>query len=148
MKPAPPVIRTLAIASSYGKIGEAHFSQIVGVVDVSPVENDGLLQKLLNRVKVRPAELVPFGDDEERVGAFEGIVVAPKITDAVAEDFLRLVHRLGVVRLNRGAGLEERFGDDDRRRVAHVVGSGLEREAPQREGFALERSEEHTLNSS
>src|ERR1051325_11255655 len=55
MKPAPPVIRTLAIASSYGKIGEAHFSQIVGVVDVSPVENDGLLQKLLNRVKVRPA---------------------------------------------------------------------------------------------
>src|SRR5215813_5283321 len=65
MNPAPPVMRTLAIPPSDRKIGKSHFSQIVGIVDIAPVENDRLFQQLLDRLEVRPAELVPFGDDDK-----------------------------------------------------------------------------------
>src|SRR5581483_1502348 len=138
MKPAPPVISTLAIAPSYGEVSKAHFAQIFRIVNIAPVENDGLLQQLLDEREVRAAEFVPFGHDKKRVGALEGVVIAAEIADAIAEDLFRFVHRFRVVRMDDGAGLQERFGDDDGRGVAHIVGARLERKAPQRESLAFE----------
>src|SRR3954469_7493389 len=103
-KPAPPVMRTLAIAPPYRKISKAHLTQIFGIVDISSVENNRLLQQLLDRRKVRTAELVPFRDDEQRVGALKRVVVAAEIGDTVAKYFFCLMHRLGVVRVHRRAG--------------------------------------------
>ena len=42
---------------------------------------------------------------------------------------LRVLHRLRVVRADRRAALLQALDDRDGRRVAHVVGLGLEREA-------------------
>ena len=47
----------------------------------------------------------------------------------------------GIVGLHLGALGEQRFDDRNRRRLAHVVGLGLERQPPHRDGLALERSE-------
>src|SRR5258706_16434924 len=104
MKPAPPVMRILAISPADGIIAEAELSQIVGVVDVPAVEDHGLFEQPPDGVEVGAAELVPLRDDDERVGALERVVVAPVVADAVAEDLFRLGHRLGVVRLDLRAG--------------------------------------------
>src|SRR5258706_3547959 len=104
MKPAPPVMRILAISPADGIIAEAELSQVVGVVDVPAVEDHGLFEQPPDGVEVGAAELVPLRDDDERVGALERVVVAPVVADAVAEDLFRLGHRLGVVRLDLRAG--------------------------------------------
>ena len=57
---------------------------------------------------------------------------------ASAERALRLGHRHRIVGDDRRAARGERRDDHARRRLAHVVGVGLEREAPQRERAAGE----------
>jgi hypothetical protein len=39
------------------------------LVDVAPVEDHWLFQQLLQMLEIRVAELVPFGNDEQGVGA-------------------------------------------------------------------------------
>src|SRR5690242_3924250 len=57
--------------SPYRVILQALRAQRRRVVEVAAVEHGGRLQRLLDRREVRAAELLPFGDDGERVGAFE-----------------------------------------------------------------------------
>src|SRR5437867_10974868 len=112
MKPAPPVTRMRAIADwlggAYdrapdGEVGEAVLAHDLGLVEVAAVEDDRAAEEPLHAREVRPAELVPLGHDEERVGAGEGLVVDAMVGDALAEDLARLVQRLGVVAGDGGA---------------------------------------------
>jgi hypothetical protein len=64
MKPAPPVIKYLAIASSYGIILKPELSDIRRIVEVPAIENDGVLEQLLDSQKVRSTELVPFSQNQ------------------------------------------------------------------------------------
>src|SRR5437764_6198221 len=103
MKPAPPVMRMRAISGgrpdSLGgahrrapdrEVGEAVLAHDLGLVEVAAVEDDRAAEEPLHAREVRPAELVPLGHDEERVGADEGLVVDAMAGDARAEDLARL----------------------------------------------------------
>src|SRR5437879_7998978 len=84
MKPAPPVMRMRAMASARPdrgaadrKVGEAVLAHDLGFVQVPAVEDDRLAEELLHAREVGAAELVPLGDDEQRVGVLERLVVHP-----------------------------------------------------------------------
>ena len=123
-----------------GEILDAAAAHQFRVVEVAPVEDHRVLQGLLDGREVRAAEFLPLGDDDQRIGVGEGTHRALGVFQArvVAEDALRLVHGDRVVGGDGGAGSEEVGDQLTARRFAHVVGIGLEGEAPEREVPALE----------
>ena len=66
-------------AAPIGIVGEAELAHLVRLVDVAAVEDHRLLHQRLHALEVRPAELVPLGDEQQRVGALERVVVAAVI---------------------------------------------------------------------
>src|SRR5512132_2288689 len=123
MKPAPPVIRYLAIISPDRIVSKAHFAQICRLVDVAAIENDRVGEQILDTAEIRTAELIPFGHDQQSGGAVERIVIAVRVLNAVAEYLARLFHRLGIESLHPGSSSEQGFDDVNRRRVAHIIGA-------------------------
>src|SRR5438105_3246124 len=121
MKPAPPVTKYLAIVPSNRIVGEAKFAQIGRIIDIAPVENHRMHHEFFYTVKIRPAKLVPFRQNEQRRGAVEGIVIAVSVLDPVTEHFSRLFHRFRIERLHPRARAHERLDYGDRRCVAHIV---------------------------
>ena len=90
--------------------------------------------------EVRLAELVPLGDDEQRVGALQRVVGVLGVVDLAALKIrCATVARFGIERAHLGAALEQALDDRNRRRLAHVVGARLEREPPHGDRLALER---------
>src|SRR5689334_3296799 len=149
MKPAPPVMRMRAIdvvpVSARGRggaadrqVGEAVLAHDLGLVEVPAVEDDGPPEEPLHAREVGTAELVPLRDDEQGVGVLERLVVGPVVRHAVAEVRARLGERLRVVDRELRAAREEALDDGDGRGLAHVVGAGLEGEAPDREAPAVQ----------
>src|SRR5512145_428422 len=86
IKPAPPVTRYLAIAASYGVVGKTQFAHIVRVVNVSAVEYHRLGQQVFHSFEVGAAKFVPLGQDEQRRGAMQRIIVPVSILDPVSEN--------------------------------------------------------------
>jgi hypothetical protein len=86
-------------------------------------------------VEVRAAELVPFGDDDEAVGAVQRIVAALAQGEAglVAIELRGGGPGCRVVGAHARAAREQQVHQRQARRLADVVGVGLEGEAPQRE---------------
>src|SRR6476646_6609798 len=120
MYPAPPVTRTVAPLPANGEIRES--------------ERAHLLSHLL---EIGLPELVPLGDNRERIRARERVVALLAELDAAVEDPLGDRAGLGVVRANFRAGRDQPFDDRNRGRLPHVVRARLERETPQRDGAAL-----------
>ena len=106
-----------------------------------PSKIDRRRHQLAHPGEVGFAELVPLGDDGQRVGAGQRVVTPRRQRHLVAEDLPRHVHRRGIERLDLRAGRQQPVDDDDGRRFAHVVGARLERQAPDGDRLALERAE-------
>src|ERR1043165_6314005 len=87
------------------------------------------------------AELVPFRSDHQRVGSgggFVGVVAELHILQMR----LCILHRLGVVGTHERSSLLQSVDERDRRRIAHVVGLGLERQPENRDGLAIQLTAE------
>src|SRR5690606_5525047 len=158
MNPAAPVTRTRISAGGGGgrKLAPAA-DRVIGdalplhprrIVEVAAVEDDGLPQPVADQVEIGGAEDLPFGHDHEGIRLAQGglLGAAEHQVLAVAVDPLGLLHRLGIIGLDARARLPERLHDDAGGRLAHVVGVGLEGEAPEREGPALEIVAEMTAD--
>src|SRR5580704_9314803 len=57
-----------------------------GIIQVAPVEDYRLLERSLDPMEIRMTKLVPFGQDDQRVGPRQCIVVGFVVADAIAED--------------------------------------------------------------
>src|SRR5882762_8200187 len=121
-------------------VGESQTTQFLRVVQVASIDDQGPLEKLLHPGEVRVAVLQPFGDDRECVGAGERVKPVAGIADAISKMMLRRLHRSRVVRLYPRAGREQLLDEHERRALAHVIGFGLERQAPDRDDPAAQRS--------
>ena len=53
---------------------DALFFEVVGVVEVSAVEDDGFFEFFGDEIEVGVAEFLPIGADDEGVGVIEDVV--------------------------------------------------------------------------
>ncbi len=145
MNPAAPVTRTRILRP--GRRGRGRWRNRRSLCGPCARDRRGCGRRrsrdrepLLDQVEIGRPEHLPFGEDCQRVGALERRLLgaAEREVVAVAVDALGLLHRLGVVGLDGGAGVPERLHQHAAGRLAHVVGVGLERQAPEREGLSFE----------
>src|SRR5713226_186981 len=146
MKPAPPVMRTLAIFPPDRIADKPQLAEFLGIVDVAAVKNDRIFQLLFDVLEIWPAKLIPFGDDQQRIRAPQRVVIPPGIVDPIAEELLRFLDGLGIIGLNSRPRLKQGFHHDNGGSVPHVVRARLEREPPDREGAAGKVRPEVTLD--
>src|SRR5438067_3587593 len=130
MNPAPPETTARGLFAANAAIRETETPQQGGVVDVAPVDDDGPAHQLLHTCHVELPELVPFGDEHERIRTSGHLVRVLPIFD-LRQQHLRALDRSRVVSPHLGAGGEQDARDVDARRLAHVVGVRLEGEAEQ-----------------
>src|ERR1700680_2456940 len=69
MKPAPPETTARALLAADASIGEAQAAHDRRVVDVSPVDHYRFAHRGLHTGEVQEAELVPPGDQHQRIGS-------------------------------------------------------------------------------
>src|SRR5438477_10664195 len=74
MKPAPPETTARGLFAANAAIGEPETSHQGGVVDVAPVDDDGSAHQLLHTRHVELPELVPLGDEHDRIRARRHLV--------------------------------------------------------------------------
>src|SRR3569832_1733005 len=86
--------RTL-LTPADGVIAEPFACQQRGIVQVTAIEDNGLLEQSLEMMEVRAAEEIPFCADLERIGAFHGLLrrLAEHVVAALAVEAMRLLHR-------------------------------------------------------
>src|SRR5215471_2927824 len=111
--------------------------QFLGAIYVAQINKHGLPHHALEALEVEGAKLLPFGDDDERVGAFGAGIGTVAECDA-CEHLPGLLHPDGIIGSHRRSHVHERGDQRDRWRFAHVVGVGLEGEAEHRDGLAAQ----------
>jgi len=111
-------------------------------IDIAQVDEDGLVEQGFHSCQVEAAELVPFGDDDEGVGALGGFVFVAAIGDGIAQDLAGFVHGRGVEGADCGALLQEASDDGEGWSFAHIVGVGFEGQAEEGDGLTLEPAED------
>ena len=146
--PAPPVIEHShrPVSAADRAIREAELLHLARIVEIAAVEDDRTRQRALDAREVRVPELVPLGDDDERVGALERVVVRRRVGRSGRPRRRRascMRHR--IVRDDGRAALEQLVDQRERRRLAHVVGLRLEREPPDRDACARAASSPNAL---
>src|SRR5688572_13103605 len=97
-------------------------------IDVAQVDQRITVHHAGDRGEIERPELVPFGDDDQGVGAARGAFRVVGERNA-ADQLLGLFARDRVEGRNIGATLGEPGDERKRRRIALVVGVGLEGEA-------------------
>ena len=133
--------RATVHSAADAEVFEPGGTHLRGSYRLRPSKSKRLPQAAPQLAEIGAAELLPLGDDDQRVGAVERV------------DRRRRVARCAARRRRRGAPrpsppdrrrvtvaprASRSAIDARRRRLAHVVGVGLEREAPDRERAAGE----------
>src|SRR6266550_3223077 len=132
MKPAPPetTARGRALLAANAAIGEAKAAHRFRVVDVSSVHDDRAAHELLDACHVELAELIPLGDQDDRVRPRRNLVRTLQILH-LREEHPGSLHRGRVISSDLSAGSKQDLGDADAWRLAHVVGIGFESKSEQ-----------------
>src|SRR3989475_7016052 len=139
MNPAPPetTARSLWLVAAYASVGEAESAHVLRVIDVAPVDDHRTAHRRLDPAEVELAELVPFGDHNQRVRAIGESIRITAVLDVGQLD-PRAFHGRRVVTANLGARREQNPPDVQARRFTEVVGIGLEPEAEQPDDAIVE----------
>src|SRR5207253_3043534 len=130
MKPAPPETTARGLFAANAAIGEAEAAHRFRVVDVSSIDDDRAAHELLDASHVELAELIPLGDQHDRVRTRRNLVRTLEIFH-LREEQPGSLHRGRVICSDFGASSKQDLGDADSRRLAHVVGFGFESKSEQ-----------------
>ena len=136
--PAPPVTTTRRHQlAADAAVLEAAPRERGPVEQVAGVDDLAGGHQVRHLVDVEPAELVPLGEHDEHLGALDRGVRVVDHLDALESGPARRPGRTpGSIAPRWRRRLEHR----QRRRLAQVVGAGLEREAPRGDALALDRA--------
>src|SRR5947209_19057976 len=127
--------RALDLPPSHSEVAQPHLLGLSPVVDVAQVNENLAAHCRSDPVEVERAELVPLGDDDQRIGAIRRrIGVLGKLD--TGEDLLGLLARHGIERRDLGSALDQRLDNRNRRGIAHVIGVRLEREPEHADALA------------
>src|SRR5688572_11614868 len=134
------VLSRQGFATANRKVAKAEATYEGWIVQIASIEDRRRPQRVADTIEVRTAELLPFGEDGERVGASERLfgAVGKHEISALPVDAPGLGHRDWIVGTHGRAGRPQGVHQRAARRLAHVVGIGLEREPPERKRSAGE----------
>src|SRR3954464_13632722 len=98
--------------SSNGVVLDAVRFHHLRIIEVAAVEDGGRLDLRLDGGEVRTAELLPLGDDRERVGTLEGVErgIDDAQTVLIGENAARLVRRYRIVGAHHGGTGADQVG--------------------------------------
>ena len=119
-------------------VSHAQLPHLLDVVKISAIDDDRLPESAFHPVKIGVAVLVPVSDHNQRVRTHERLIVSLRIIYSVAEQSSCMIDGGRVVRTDRDPFVEESLDESQRRRFAHVIGAGLERQTPQRDAPAFQ----------
>src|SRR4051812_9738486 len=119
---------------SDGNISESVAAYFGRIEDVAKVDEDKGGHLLLDPFKIEGPESIPLGDDHQGIATFRAGVRVFGIVDTV-KHFAR-PRSLRVVSGNLGAEIAQTGDEGERRRVPHVVGVRVKREAENRDALA------------
>ena len=117
-------------SASNSVVLEAEGFYVFGRVDVSAVKNNGATKLLLNACPIRSTKLIPFRDDDERVGAVERVVLPRRVIDSVSQGLPGVLQGLRVEDACGCPGVEQFSENGEGGRFPNVVGVWLERKPP------------------
>src|SRR5262245_2888560 len=142
--PSPPTRITACTAAPSplpdALVDQARGADRRGIERVAPVDEDIAGHRLGDLREVHGLELLPLGHEHDGVGVADA---AERVVGEVEAGHKPPRFALGdrVVRADLRAGGLEPCAEDERRRLAHVVGVRLERQPEQRDALADERAE-------
>src|SRR6266545_4686158 len=147
MKPAPPVTSTRTAPSSDGQDGlspdrvvlEAEAPHALRLVEVPPVENERAAHQAPQPLQIEKPELVPLGDQGDRVRPLGGIIGRLAEGDAGGQEPLGIAIGHRIVGADARARRLELADDLEALGVAHVVGIRLEREPQDGDRLVIQR---------
>ena len=123
---------------------ESNLLEAIVIEDVASIKDKGRLgHAVIDLLIVIVLELVPLGDDDDGVGAADGLVVCVADNEVVVlgEELLDLVMRdLGVIDVDLGALVEKEADDGNGARLACVSSVLLEGESHHGELLVSHRS--------
>src|SRR3954471_5735574 len=140
--PSPPArIRAcMRSAPPDALVGEARAGDAGAVERVAPVDDEVAPHAGGHLRPVEVGELRPFGDEHDRIGAVDGCERGVRELDALHEPARGVLGDRVIGPHPRAVGLQP-AGEHERRRLAHVVGVRLERQAEQGDLTPDERTE-------
>src|SRR3954470_1725962 len=112
-------------------VSNAQLPHLLDVVKFSAIDDDRLLERALHPLEIRMAVLVPIRDHDQRVRAFERLIVSLSIIYSVAEQTSGVSEGGWIVRADRYSLSEQVVYQRQRRSFAHVICARLEGETPQ-----------------
>src|SRR5579863_9011118 len=122
-------------------VAELRPLHLVGAVDVAQIDDHRARHYALEPSQIERAELLPFGGDDDGIGAVGGGIGAVAIFNGGQKRF-DLLHAGRIVAAHRGAEVVQRGDQRDRRRIAGIVGIRLEGQAEYGDGLAAHRTVE------
>src|SRR5208283_4702237 len=122
-------VRIASLLPPHSEVLETPCFYVLRGVDVSQVEEERRLQKVLHPVQVQVAELIPLGHDHERVRALERVIFIlgkKKLPADVLEPPGRFFHPSGVPNTQARPLRSQPFANRERRGLTHIVCIRLE----------------------
>ena len=130
-----------------GAVFKSCVGEFLCIVDIAAVDDEGVLHGLLHHAEARHTELLPFGHEEEGVGIEQCFVHVVAVDNLFCDcsgvipcghSALAFVYGDRVVDADNGSCLNKLVDEHESGCFAHVVGFGLEGEAPHGDCLALE----------
>ena len=136
------------LAAAHAEVSKALFPHDVRRVQVAAVEDDRLLELVPQLFEVGRTELRPLGHNHQGIRAVHRLVGIGGVLDslAIAEQRPAALHGHRIVRAYPGALRQQEFDKHQAGRLAHVIGAGFERQAPQGDQAAGQRFSEVGLD--
>src|SRR4029450_11776509 len=120
---------------SYAFIHKALPLDLFSALHMAQIDQNGLRHDGFKPIKIESAKLLPFGYNHQNRGALRTTIGIAAEGD-VGDDALGLLHAGRIIGTHFGAEVLQRRDERNRRRLAHVVGVGLERQAQDSDRFA------------
>lgn len=106
-------------------------------IDISQIRHVGCRHVLGDPLQIKPTEFIPFRQDHHQIGIARRLVRVILPTDA-GKKRLAFMPTLRVNNLDLGAAANQRRNDRQARRIAHIVGVGLEGDTEDGDRLAIE----------
>src|SRR6202044_2744036 len=94
--------------SSDAVVSESVRGHGIGIIKITPIDHDGILQLLMQAIQIQAGEFVPFRENQESVSVPGGSIGISRVLNTRIENLSRPLVRCGTVSRNLAALSQQR----------------------------------------